>query len=117
MPGRQSVRRLYLQHLERLLLPQVGRRHPDGERRGGRGLSAGLRGVAGARHAEGLGQLRLARRGLFAPRRSRLTRCYLACEIDRRCRAFAFVRAGGACWLKDRVGQIVDRPGVELGVR
>ena len=43
--------------------------------------------------------------------------CYAECELDPRCRAFAYVRAQRDCWLKDRIGGIGPQRGVELGRR
>jgi len=50
-------------------------------------------------------------------RNSEFIPCFLDCVADRRCRAFAYVRATRVCWLKDRVGRITPLPGVELGLR
>jgi hypothetical protein len=43
--------------------------------------------------------------------------CTLACGVDLRCQAFAFVRRTGDCWLKDSVGPLQSMPGVEFGLR
>lgn len=43
--------------------------------------------------------------------------CALACGVDLRCQAFAFVRRTGDCWLKDSVGPLQSIPGVEFGIR
>ena len=43
--------------------------------------------------------------------------CYLECETDSLCRAFAFVRRTNECWLKNRVGRVTAKDGVELGIR
>lgn len=43
--------------------------------------------------------------------------CFVACLTDDRCRAFAYVRARRECWLKDRVGRVKRKEGVELGLR
>ncbi|WP_147377724.1 trypsin-like peptidase domain-containing protein [Mesorhizobium waimense] len=43
--------------------------------------------------------------------------CYIACEANLQCRAFAFVRKKRTCWLKDRLGSLSAELGVDLGVR
>lgn len=43
--------------------------------------------------------------------------CYLECELDGRCRGFAYVRATRDCWLKDHIGPTGHKRGVELGIR
>lgn len=43
--------------------------------------------------------------------------CYAECELDPRCKGFAFVRARRDCWLKDRIGPVVRQDGVEFGMR
>lgn len=43
--------------------------------------------------------------------------CYVECERDRRCLAFAFVRKQKTCWLKSTVGQVTKGKGVDLGIR
>lgn len=50
-------------------------------------------------------------------RQSNFINCYLECEVDAQCRAFAFVRRKSECWLKNRVGGVTSRTGVDLGVR
>lgn len=50
-------------------------------------------------------------------RNSNFVGCFVACATDDVCRAFAYVRANGSCWLKERVGRITRQPGVELGVK
>lgn len=50
-------------------------------------------------------------------RQSSFIGCLAECGIDRRCRAFAYVRQTRDCWLKDRVGRVQRMPGVEFGVR
>jgi serine protease Do len=43
--------------------------------------------------------------------------CYLACESDNMCRAFAYVRKQKACWLKNLLGPLSAKAGVDLGVK
>jgi serine protease Do len=43
--------------------------------------------------------------------------CYLACESDYVCRAFAYVRKQRACWLKNVLGPFSSKAGVDLGVK
>lgn len=43
--------------------------------------------------------------------------CYIACEANLQCRAFAFVKKKRTCWLKDRLGSLSAAQGVDLGVR
>lgn len=43
--------------------------------------------------------------------------CYLECEMDMRCRGFAYVTERRDCWLKDRIGPLRSQRGVELGLR
>jgi serine protease Do len=50
-------------------------------------------------------------------RNSNFIGCYLECEMDSLCRAFAFVRRKNECWLKNRVGRVTAKDGVELGIR
>ena len=50
-------------------------------------------------------------------RQSKFIGCYLECEMDSQCRAFAFVRRKSECWLKNRVGGVTTKSGVDLGVR
>lgn len=50
-------------------------------------------------------------------RNSSFVGCYLACESDAVCRAFAYVRNQQACWLKNGVGRVSRKAGVDLGVR
>ncbi|QNH35632.1 trypsin-like peptidase domain-containing protein [Aminobacter sp. MDW-2] len=50
-------------------------------------------------------------------RNSDFTGCYLACEIDYQCKAFAYVRKQKACWLKSSLGHLTKAAGVDLGVR
>lgn len=42
--------------------------------------------------------------------------CYAQCEMDVQCRAFSYVRKKNECWLKDRVGYVSAKPGVDLGL-
>lgn len=50
-------------------------------------------------------------------RNSSFLGCYVQCETDPQCRAFAFVRQYADCWMKDRVGRVSTKPGVDLGVK
>lgn len=50
-------------------------------------------------------------------RQSKFIGCYLACEMESQCRTFAFVRRKSECWLKNRVGAVTAKSGVDLGVR
>ena len=50
-------------------------------------------------------------------RKSNFIGCYLECETDDQCRAFAFVRRKNECWLKNNVGKVTAKSGVDLGVR
>jgi hypothetical protein len=50
-------------------------------------------------------------------RQSNFISCYLECEVDTQCRAFSFVRRKSECWLKNRVGGVTSKTGVDLGVR
>lgn len=50
-------------------------------------------------------------------RNSNFIGCYIECEMDSACRAFAFVRRKNECWLKDRVGKVTAKNGVDLGIR
>jgi hypothetical protein len=50
-------------------------------------------------------------------RKSNFVGCYLACESDAECRAFAFVTKQKACWLKNEIRAVNRKKGVELGVR
>jgi serine protease Do len=43
--------------------------------------------------------------------------CYLACEIDKRWRAFAYVRKQRMCWLENTIGYLSNKAGVDFGVR
>lgn len=43
--------------------------------------------------------------------------CYLKCETDRQCRAFSFVRKTRTCWLKNVVGQVRAKTGVDTGIK
>lgn len=43
--------------------------------------------------------------------------CYAACETDYQCRAFAYVRKKNECWLKDRIGYVSAKNGVDLGLK
>jgi hypothetical protein len=43
--------------------------------------------------------------------------CYLACEIDTQCRAFAFIRGKRSCWMKAYVGAVDHKAGVDLGIK
>jgi serine protease Do len=50
-------------------------------------------------------------------RKSSFIGCYLACESDYECRAFAYVRKQKDCWLKNETASVSSKPGVDLGVR
>lgn len=50
-------------------------------------------------------------------RQSSFIGCYLECEKDWRCRAFAFARKKNECWLKNRTGPVSVKAGVDLGAR
>lgn len=50
-------------------------------------------------------------------RNSNFIGCYLECELDTQCRAFAFVRQYSDCWLKSRLGAVSTKAGVDLGVK
>ncbi len=50
-------------------------------------------------------------------RQSNFINCYLECEVDSQCRAFAFVRRKSECWLKNSVGRVTAKTGVDLGIR
>jgi hypothetical protein len=50
-------------------------------------------------------------------RNSNFVGCYLACEGDVVCRAFAYVRKQKACWLKSAIGRVSKKTGVELGIK
>lgn len=43
--------------------------------------------------------------------------CYGACETDYQCRAFSYVRRKSECWLKDRIGFVSTKNGVDLGLK
>ncbi|MET2830826.1 trypsin-like peptidase domain-containing protein [Mesorhizobium shangrilense] len=43
--------------------------------------------------------------------------CYLECEKDWKCKAFAYTRKKNDCWLKDQTGRLSVKAGVDLGVR
>lgn len=43
--------------------------------------------------------------------------CYVACETDSQCRAFSYVRKKNECWLKDRIGYVSTKSGVDLGLK
>ncbi|SMH47964.1 PAN domain-containing protein [Mesorhizobium australicum] len=43
--------------------------------------------------------------------------CYLECEIDNLCRAFSYVRKKRECWLKNRVGPVSLKHGVDSGIK
>ncbi|RWI07381.1 MAG: hypothetical protein E5X53_29335 [Mesorhizobium sp.] len=43
--------------------------------------------------------------------------CYAACEVEAQCRAFAYVRKKKECWLKDRIGYVSRKNGVDLGLK
>lgn len=43
--------------------------------------------------------------------------CYAACETDHQCRAFSYVRKKNECWLKDRIGYVSTKNGVDLGLK
>lgn len=48
-------------------------------------------------------------------RNSTYLQCFVACVGDKTCRAFAYVSKKGDCWLKDRLGVVQPKKGVELG--
>lgn len=50
-------------------------------------------------------------------RRSNFLSCLAECGLDARCRAFAFVRESGDCWMKNIVGSVGQMQGVEFGLR
>lgn len=50
-------------------------------------------------------------------RHSNFIGCYLACEQDTQCIAFAFVRKQKTCWLKGTLGSVSVKAGVDLGIR
>jgi serine protease Do len=50
-------------------------------------------------------------------RNSNFVACYVACEQDSQCRAFAFVRKQKTCWLKNSIGLLSAKAGVDLGIR
>lgn len=52
-----------------------------------------------------------------AVRNTNFIGCYLECEADRQCRAFAYVRKQKQCWLKNRLGNVTRKSGVDLGLR
>lgn len=52
-----------------------------------------------------------------AVRNTDFIKCYLECEADRQCRAFAYVRKQKQCWLKNRLGNVTRKSGVDLGLR
>lgn len=43
--------------------------------------------------------------------------CYAACETNYQCRAFAYVRKKNECWLKDQIGYVSTKSGVDLGLK
>lgn len=43
--------------------------------------------------------------------------CYAACETDYQCRAFAYVRKKKECWLKNQIGYVSTKSGVDLGLK
>lgn len=43
--------------------------------------------------------------------------CYAACEVDYQCRAFAYVRKKSECWLKNQIGYVSIKNGVDLGLK
>lgn len=43
--------------------------------------------------------------------------CYAACETDYQCRAFSYVRKKNECWLKNRIGYVSTKNGVDLGLK
>jgi len=49
--------------------------------------------------------------------RSDFIGCYLQCEVDNLCRAFSYVRKKRECWLKDRVGVVSSKAGVDSGIK
>jgi hypothetical protein len=50
-------------------------------------------------------------------RNSTFIGCYLTCEIEAQCAAFAFTRQQKDCWLKNRIGTVTNKSGVELGLK
>lgn len=50
-------------------------------------------------------------------RNSSFIGCYLECEVDAQCRAFAFVRRQNECWLKNRISRVTTKQGVDLGIK
>lgn len=52
-----------------------------------------------------------------AVRNTDFIKCYLECEADQQCRAFAYVRKQKQCWLKNRLGNVSRKNGVDLGLR
>jgi hypothetical protein len=43
--------------------------------------------------------------------------CYAACETDYQCRAFAYIRKKNECWLKNQIGYVSTKSGVDLGLK
>ncbi len=43
--------------------------------------------------------------------------CYLACEIDMQCKAFSYIRKKRSCWMKNGIGAVTSKAGVDLGIR
>lgn len=52
-----------------------------------------------------------------AVRNTDFIKCYLECEADQQCRAFAYVRKQKQCWLKNRLGNVTRKSGVDLGLK
>jgi hypothetical protein len=50
-------------------------------------------------------------------RKTNFIACYAACETDYQCRAFAYVRKKSECWLKNRIGYVTTKNGVDLGIK
>jgi len=50
-------------------------------------------------------------------RNSTFIGCYLTCEIEAQCTAFAFTKQQKDCWLKNRIGTVTNKAGVDLGVK
>ena len=55
--------------------------------------------------------------GDYARLKTTFVGCYVACERDASCRAFAFVQRKNSCWLKGAIGIVSSRPGVDLGIK
>jgi len=55
--------------------------------------------------------------GDYARMKTNFVGCYLACERDASCRAFAFVRHKNSCWLKNTIGVVRSKVGVDVGIK